>query len=87
MTVGAQPSGYVADTTDCDDGDITIYPVHQPGRIDSDRSGVPDDDPALYGMDFDCAALSCEEIHLDNPTYTDGVIDLSVTETVLCSLL
>ena len=31
-----------------------------------------DDDPAVW-LDYECAALSCDEIHTENPTYQDGM--------------
>ena len=71
----ALPVGYSADDLDCNDGDIDINPgaTEECDGIDTDCSGVADDDPALYGLDYECAALSCDEIHTENPTYQDGM--------------
>ena len=71
----ALPTGYSADDLDCNDGDIDINPgaIEECDGIDADCSGVADDDPALYGSDYECAALSCDEIHTENPSYQDGV--------------
>ena len=71
----ALPVGYSADDLDCNDGDIDINPgaTEECDGIDADCSGVADDDPALYGSDYECAALSCDEIHTENPSYPDGV--------------
>ena len=67
----ALPVGYSADDLDCNDGDIDINPgaIEECDGIDADCSGVADDDPALYGSDYECAALSCDEIHTENPSY------------------
>ncbi len=49
FTSCAAPGGYVADATDCDDGDATVYPgadEHCDG-VDSDCDGVLDEDDAV----------------------------------------
>ena len=55
----ALPNGYSADDLDCNDGDIDINPgaIEECDGIDADCSGVADDDPALYGSDYECAAV------------------------------
>ena len=69
------PTGYSANDSDCNDGDSNINPgaIEACDGIDADCSGVADDDPALYGLYYDCSALSCDDIHTDNPLYQDGV--------------
>jgi hypothetical protein len=71
----AAPLGYSTVDSDCDDGDSSINPdaTEVCDGVDSDCSGVADDDPALYGLDYACGALSCEDILFDNPSYQDGV--------------
>ena len=69
------PSGYSADDLDCDDTNSSTNPgaIEQCDGLDTDCSGVVDDDPSLYGLDYACSAMSCDEILSDNPTYPDGV--------------
>lgn len=67
-----QPSGYVADTSDCDDSDATINPnaVEICNGIDDDCDG--DSDVGHLGLDELCVADSCSEILQVHPNALDG---------------
>ncbi|MCB9744522.1 MAG: hypothetical protein H6741_10870 [Alphaproteobacteria bacterium] len=67
-----QPSGYVLDDTDCDDGDGGANPGASEAcdGVDNDCNGTVDDDSEVLGLSG-CAAASCEE--LLPYTSTDGL--------------
>ena len=52
-----QPSGYVSDTSDCDDTDASIHPAAEDicNEVDDDCDGIEDEDPDLaWYEDADC---------------------------------
>ena len=68
----AAPSGYVADATDCDDGDSSVSPGASEvcNGVDDDCDG--DSDDGVMGSDATCAAGSCLEVLEDgSPTDSD----------------
>ena len=67
-----QPSGYVDDDADCDDGDTGINPgaVEICDGLDNDCDG--DADAGTLGSDPDCAAESCYAILADGADTGDG---------------
>jgi hypothetical protein len=69
-----EPSGYVDDASDCDDGDPDVNPGASElcNGIDDDCDGDIDPDASLYGEGELCAALSCEDVLLARPGATDG---------------
>ncbi len=83
------PSGYVSDDTDCDDGDSAIHPdaVEICDGLDNDCDGIAD--TGTLGSGELCAADSCLEALLDDPSAVDGTywvfLDGVATE-VLCDM-
>ncbi|MCB9762182.1 MAG: hypothetical protein H6739_20450 [Alphaproteobacteria bacterium] len=59
-----QPSGYVADDTDCDDAEATTNPGASEicDLIDNDCDGVVDNSLSTYGGGADCPGSSCDDI-------------------------
>ncbi|MDP2310596.1 MAG: MopE-related protein, partial [Pseudomonadota bacterium] len=68
----AQPSGTVADATDCDDAVAAVNPAAAEvcNRTDDDCDGAVD--PGLLGSDDACAAESCNAILVDGSSTGDG---------------
>jgi len=66
-----QPSGYAAESTDCDDTDASINPDGSEAcnGLDDDCDGVADD--GVLGGSSTCAAVSCAEVIADNPSAVD----------------
>ncbi|MCB9795555.1 MAG: hypothetical protein H6741_22870 [Alphaproteobacteria bacterium] len=58
-----QPSGYVLDSSDCDDGDASANPggTEVCDGTDNDCNGTVDDDSEVLGLSG-CAAVSCDEL-------------------------
>jgi hypothetical protein len=81
----AQPPGYVADGTDCDDTSNTTYPgaTELCDGYDNDCNGVEDD--TVLGSGTDCAAADCLEILADQPNATDGSYEL-ISGTYDCDM-
>ncbi|MFH1466217.1 MAG: MopE-related protein [Pseudomonadota bacterium] len=77
----AEPSGYVADATDCDDGDASINPAATElcNGVDDDCDG--DDDLAWFVEDFDAAAdtsfLSINGDAYQDMSASDGFLELT----------
>ena len=67
-----QPTGYVADTSDCDDTNSAVNPnaVEVCNGLDDDCDG--DADIGHLGLDEMCVADSCLEILQSHPNATDG---------------
>ncbi|MCB9761336.1 MAG: hypothetical protein H6739_15950 [Alphaproteobacteria bacterium] len=67
-----QPASYVADDTDCDDTDLSVYPgaAEQCDGVDNDCDGSSDN--GYLGSDTTCAAESCLEILNDGSSTGDG---------------
>jgi len=67
-----QPTGYVADTSDCNDSDAGINPtaIEVCNGIDDDCNG--DADVGHLGLDELCVANSCSEILQSHPNAVDG---------------
>ena len=66
-----QPTGYVPNTTDCDDGNSSVNPngIEVCNGLDDDCDG--DFDAGVLGMDEMCAADSCLDILQAHPTLGD----------------
>ena len=81
-----QPSGYVADTSDCDDGDATINPdaVELCNGLDDDCDG--DADIGHLGLDEICVAESCLEILESHPNAVDGEYTISGLGLAECDM-
>ena len=71
-----QPSGYVVDDTDCDDGDADNYPGNTEicDGQDNDCDGLIDN--GVLGQDPACSAIDCAEILDDQPAAVDGYYEL-----------
>ena len=69
-----QPTDYIDNNTDCDDDDIAINPDEYDtcDGVDNDCDGEIDEDEGV-GSTAVCAATSCMEILLEDPTAEDGV--------------
>ncbi len=67
-----QPSGYVADTSDCDDSDALINPngIEICNGLDDDCDGTAD--IGHLGLDELCVADSCLDILQSHPSAGDG---------------
>ncbi len=89
VTSTSQPSGYVEDATDCDDGDATSYPGGDEycDGADNDCDGIIDEDPLdgdTWYADNDLDAWgnpddtvsACEQ----PPGYTDNTLDCDDTD-------
>ena len=77
MSTCEAPSGYVADDTDCDDGDAMINPIASEmcDGVDNDCDG--DIDEGVLGSGSACAAADCASILEDDPSATDGTYVLT----------
>ena len=75
-----QPSGYVADDSDCDDTDATASPDGSEicDGVDNDCNGTVDDEAETLGTGVDCPADSCLDVLGVAPSSADGAywIDL-----------
>ncbi len=69
-----QPSGSVADATDCDDTEATVNPggTEICDTLDNDCNGTVDDGVGTLGSASSCAAGSCQAILTASPTAVDG---------------
>ena len=69
-----QPSGYVADDSDCDDDDDTAFPggAEVCDGADNDCNGTIDDEAETLGAGEQCAADSCLDVLTATPTAEDG---------------
>jgi hypothetical protein len=69
-----EPSGYVDDASDCDDGNADVNPDAEElcNGVDDDCDGAVDPDSLNYGDGELCAAISCEDILAERPGATDG---------------
>ncbi|MED5373397.1 MAG: MopE-related protein [Myxococcota bacterium] len=67
-----QPSGYVSDTSDCDDSDASVNPAGTEvcDGVDNDCDGSAD--AGVLGTDATCAADDCAAILADSSSVTDG---------------
>ena len=72
----AAPTGFVADDTDCDDGESAVNPgaTEVCNGIDDDCDG--DADNGVLGSGTTCPATSCAAILADQPTATDDAYTL-----------
>ncbi len=72
------PTDYVSDSTDCDDGDDTIYPgaTELCDGLDNDCDGSADD--GVLGTSSACPAEDCTEILDNDPSATDGTYYLDL---------
>jgi len=70
----SQPSGYEADSSDCDDGDPDINPAASEScdGVDEDCDGTVDQDSAVLGEAEACAATDCAAILAARPAAVDG---------------
>jgi hypothetical protein len=66
------PSGYVASSSDCDDGDASVNPgaAEACDGVDQDCDGALDN--GVLGTHADCPAEDCAAVLADNPAATDG---------------
>ncbi len=66
------PSGYVADATDCDDGDATVYPSNPEvcDGLDNNCDGTADE--GVSGSGAQCAAQACQSILDASASTGDG---------------
>jgi hypothetical protein len=71
----SEPSGYVTNLEDCNDGDTDINPDAADfcDGVDNDCSGGIDDDIGYYGLDEVCAADSCLDVKTEYSAADDGV--------------
>ena len=69
----SQPTGYVSNDDDCDDGSDASYPgaTEICVLMDNNCDGFTDED--LYGLGAYCAGSSCDDILIETPSSTDGV--------------
>jgi len=69
-----EPSGYIADATDCDDSDPDINPDAEElcNGLDDDCDGVVDPVALVYGDAAACAASSCDDVLIERSGATDG---------------
>ena len=71
-----QPSGSVADATDCDDGDSSSNPGATEVCDGNDNDCEGTDDNGLLGTGASCPADDCLEILADNSANVDGTYSL-----------
>ena len=69
-----QPSGYVSDTSDCDDSAASVYPgaPETCSGVDDDCDGTIDDPADLLGSDAACGAVNCNDILATRTSAPDG---------------
>ncbi|MCB9742144.1 MAG: hypothetical protein H6740_06060 [Alphaproteobacteria bacterium] len=74
LTRCAQPSGYVSDSTDCDDGDAASNPgaAELCDGADNDCDGTVDDSAEVYGDAEACAATDCLDLLNTRSSAADG---------------
>ncbi|MBM4365088.1 MAG: putative metal-binding motif-containing protein [Deltaproteobacteria bacterium] len=72
------PADYVSDSSDCDDGDDTIYPgaTELCDGLDNDCDGYADD--GVLGTSSTCPAEDCTEILDTDPSAADGTYYLDL---------
>ena len=68
------PSGFVTDSTDCDDARGSVNPGASEAcdGLDTDCNGTVDDDSVLLGGAAECAASSCLDVLGARPAAADG---------------
>jgi hypothetical protein len=68
------PGGYVADASDCDDGDGDVHPgaTETCSGVDDDCDGTVDEPADLLGSDAACGAVNCNEILSTRSSAPDG---------------
>jgi hypothetical protein len=72
-----EPSGYVADDTDCDDTTASVNPAASETCNGQDDDCDLSVDEGVLGTGAACAATDCAEILADNPSRGDGTYTLS----------